>query len=173
MLVIHIDEIMKRIFKGLLYFVLGLLTLIILGLAYLYISSSSDSNKNMAELGPEAPTLLIDSQSYRDLNKNGKLDVYEDTRQPVETRVNDLLNQMNLEEKAGLMFITMTAIGNEGELSETKTITNPFGLPFESNSSLVVKKKMNHVEIILKLIILTILMVMNRIILNIKWVAQQ
>ncbi len=146
MLVIHIDKIMKRIFKGLLYFVLGLLTLIILGLAYLYISSGSASKKNMAELGPEAPTLLIDSQSYRDLNKNGKLDVYEDKRQPVEARVNDLVNQMNLEEKAGLMFITMTAIGNEGELSETKTITNPFGLPFESNSSLVVKKKMNHVN---------------------------
>ena len=31
---------------------------------------------------------------FRDLNKNGKLDVYEDPRQPVEARVEDLLRQM-------------------------------------------------------------------------------
>lgn len=137
---------MKKVFKALLYIVLTLVVLIIGGFLYLYISSSSTSKNNMTELGPEAPTLLIDSQPYRDLNKNGKLDVYEDYRQPVEARVNDLLSQMNIEEKAGLMFITMTAIGNDGELSETKTITNPYGLPFESNSTLVVKKKMNHVN---------------------------
>jgi beta-glucosidase len=27
---------------------------------------------------------------FRDLNKNGKLDIYEDPRQPVEARVEDL-----------------------------------------------------------------------------------
>lgn len=41
---------------------------------------------------------------YRDLNNNGKLDVYEDPRQPIEARVNDLLSQMTLEEKTGLLF---------------------------------------------------------------------
>ena len=38
---------------------------------------------------------------FRDLNKNSKLDIYEDPRQPIDARVNDLLNQMTLEEKAG------------------------------------------------------------------------
>ncbi len=98
----------------------------------------------MAELGPEASTLLMDSKSFRDLNKNGKLDVYEDYRQPVESRVNDLMGQMNLEEKAGLMFITMTGIGSDGELSEAKTIFNPFSIPFLANSEMVVNKNMNH-----------------------------
>ena len=42
---------------------------------------------------------------YRDLNKNGKLDIYEDPRQPIEARVEDLLGQMTLEEKAGMLFI--------------------------------------------------------------------
>ena len=98
----------------------------------------------MAQLGPEAPLLLIDSKGYRDLNKNGKLDVYEDSRQPIEERINDLISHMTIEEKAGLMFITMTAIGKDGELSETKTVSNPISLPFLSNSEMVVNKKMNH-----------------------------
>src|SRR5215467_982560 len=34
-----------------------------------------------------------------DLNKNGRMDVYENPKVDVETRINDLLSQMNLEEK--------------------------------------------------------------------------
>ena len=42
--------------------------------------------------------------TFRDLNGNGRLDVYEDPARPLEERVDDLLAQMTLEEKAGLMF---------------------------------------------------------------------
>jgi beta-glucosidase len=55
---------------------------------------------------------------YRDLNKNGKLDVYEDSRQPVEARVEDLLRQMTLEEKAGLMFINGSVVNPDGSIEE-------------------------------------------------------
>lgn len=41
---------------------------------------------------------------WRDLNKNGHLDPYEDPGRPVAERVEDLLGQMTLEEKAGLLF---------------------------------------------------------------------
>jgi len=41
--------------------------------------------------------------AYRDLNKNGRLDLYEDPRLPIEERVEDLLGQMTREEKAGLL----------------------------------------------------------------------
>ena len=34
-----------------------------------------------------------------DLNKNGRMDVYENTRAPINARVEDLLRQMNLDEK--------------------------------------------------------------------------
>ncbi len=34
-----------------------------------------------------------------DLNKNGKLDIYEDAHADIEKRINDLLSQMTLEEK--------------------------------------------------------------------------
>jgi beta-glucosidase len=135
---------MKKVAKIILYTLLAFVIFIIGVFVYLYISSSISSKKNMAKLGPEASTLLIDSKTFRDLNKNGKLDVYEDSRQPVESRIDDLIQQMNLEEKAGLMFITMTAIGHDGELSEVKTIFNPFSLPFLANSEMVVKKNMNH-----------------------------
>ena len=52
----------------------------------------------------EVENKIEDNFSYKDLNKNGKLDIYEDSRQPVESRVEDLLSQMTLEEKAGQMF---------------------------------------------------------------------
>ena len=135
---------MKKILKIFLYTILGFVGLIVVSLIYMYVASSIASNRNMADLGPRATELMIDGLSFRDLNKNGKLDVYEDHRQSVEARTEDLLSQMNLEEKAGLMFITMTGIGSKGELSESKTIFNPFSIMFPANSEFVVNKKMNH-----------------------------
>lgn len=38
-------------------------------------------------------------KGWIDFNKNGKLDVYEDPKQPIENRIKDLLKQMTLEEK--------------------------------------------------------------------------
>jgi beta-glucosidase len=37
--------------------------------------------------------------SWIDFNKNGKMDVFEDSKQPVDARVKDLISQMNLDEK--------------------------------------------------------------------------
>lgn len=62
------------------------------------------SRRNLARLGPEAPIIEVDGLRFRDLNKNGRLDVYEDHRRPVEERVTDLLGQMTLEEKVGMLF---------------------------------------------------------------------
>lgn len=52
------------------------------------------------------PLLESGGLSFKDLNRNGVLDAYEDWRLPVEKRVADLLSRMTLEEKAGLMQIT-------------------------------------------------------------------
>ena len=59
-----------------------------------------------------------DGITFRDLNKNGKLDIYEDSREPIEARIEDLLNQMTLEEKAGLLFINGAVINNDGSIEE-------------------------------------------------------
>ncbi|MEY4761944.1 MAG: hypothetical protein RLZZ200_1800 [Pseudomonadota bacterium] len=50
------------------------------------------------------PLLQVDGKSFRDLNGNGRLDPYEDSRVPVERRIDDLLAQMTLEEKAGALM---------------------------------------------------------------------
>ena len=36
-----------------------------------------------------------------DFNKNGKMDIYEDPSAPIDDRIEDLLSQMNLNEKYG------------------------------------------------------------------------
>ncbi len=48
--------------------------------------------------------LTIDRYAFKDLNKNGKLDAYEDWRLPVEQRAMDLAKKMTLEQIAGLML---------------------------------------------------------------------
>ncbi len=48
--------------------------------------------------------LTIDKQDFRDLNKNNILDIYEDHRFDAQTRTNDLLSKMSIEEKVGQMF---------------------------------------------------------------------
>lgn len=48
--------------------------------------------------------LTVNGLPFKDLNKNGKLDRYEDWRLPVEERVKDLASKMTVEQIAGLML---------------------------------------------------------------------
>lgn len=48
------------------------------------------------------------SAEPRDLNRNGTIDVYEDPGAPIDDRIEDLLGQMTVAEKVGLMFHTMS-----------------------------------------------------------------
>ena len=48
--------------------------------------------------------LKINGWAFKDLNKNGKLDQYEDWRLPVEMRAKDLAKKMSIEQIAGLML---------------------------------------------------------------------
>lgn len=48
--------------------------------------------------------IIVDGWAFKDLNKNGKLDKYEDWRLPVEERAKDLAAQMSIEQIAGLML---------------------------------------------------------------------
>ena len=45
------------------------------------------------------PTGEIYREGWIDLNKNGKKDIYEDSSQKIDKRIDDLLSQMNIEEK--------------------------------------------------------------------------
>jgi hypothetical protein len=48
--------------------------------------------------------LTINRLAFKDLNKNGKLDIYEDWRLPVEERARDLTAKMSVDQIAGLML---------------------------------------------------------------------
>ncbi len=48
--------------------------------------------------------LTVDGNAFKDLNRNGELDVYEDWRLSAEERAVDLANKMSVEQIAGLML---------------------------------------------------------------------
>lgn len=52
----------------------------------------------------QVPKLTVDNLEFKDLNRNGKLDIYEDWRKSPDVRARDLVGQMTLEEKAGAMM---------------------------------------------------------------------
>ena len=70
--------------------------------------------------------------TFRDLNKNGAMDVYEDSSQSIENRIEDLLSQMTVEEKAGLMFNAISGLA--------------FGEGMDRLDSLVSKVKITNLE---------------------------
>jgi beta-glucosidase len=74
-----------------------------------------------------AQVLQINGLLFKDLNKNGKLDVYEDWRRSIDERVNDLVAQMTIEEKAGLMVGPTLSAGPGGTVNEQAVYgMNPF-----------------------------------------------
>lgn len=83
-----------------------------------------------------------DGVTFRDLNKNGRLDPYEDPRLPIDQRIDDLLSQMTLEEKAGLMFHTIAAVNKDGTLAPPAD--GFFRTPIVE---LVTAQKLNHFNV--------------------------
>jgi len=61
--------------------------------------------KGGATLGyTSAPLLIVDGYAFKDLDRSGSLDPYEDWRLPAETRAKDLASKLSIEEIAGLML---------------------------------------------------------------------
>jgi beta-glucosidase len=84
-------------------------------------SSNKMSNSSMQpQLGSRTvETLKINDLQFKDLNKNHKLDKYEDWRLPIDERVQDLIGLMTIEEKIGFMLISTTRMNGD----------NVFGTP--------------------------------------------
>jgi len=78
-------------------------------------SCTSQPEYAQPELGVRSVEILnIDGYQFKDLNKNDSLDPYEDWRLSTDERVENLLSQMTLEEKAGFMLIS-SIVMNGGE----------------------------------------------------------
>ncbi len=82
-------------------------------IALLFASSSLLAQTQPVLVAMKTPTLRVGKLSFKDLNKNNKLDKYEDWRLPVGARIKDLVSQMTLEEKVGFMLISTTRMGGD------------------------------------------------------------
>ncbi|HCW08235.1 MAG TPA: beta-glucosidase [Cytophagales bacterium] len=139
---------MKKVFKILGIALVSVIVLAIVLLGYIMISAKNRSSAYMEQLTPEALIVTIDGIKFRDLNKNGKLDVYEDSRAPIEDRVSNLLSLMTLEEKAGTMFFNILKTSSTGELADVPELGNLFSFALPANSELIIGKKMNHFNLL-------------------------
>ncbi|MDR1158288.1 MAG: glycoside hydrolase family 3 C-terminal domain-containing protein [Oscillospiraceae bacterium] len=116
------------------------------------------TNRNGLVLGSSNDTgvqFIYDASSgyiFKDLNKNGKIDVYEDWREDINTRTADLLSQMPLTAKFALMAHNGTvsngnrmavsraigkgaqADGNSGNLQQRNAEATTFGIPYSYSS---------------------------------------
>ncbi|MBR5735219.1 MAG: glycoside hydrolase family 3 C-terminal domain-containing protein [Bacteroidales bacterium] len=92
--------------------------IMMLGAAFLaFLTVGCTPKYTQPELGARKVEILNKGRyQFKDLNKNGKLDVYEDWRQPMDKRIADLVSQMTLEEKVGLMFHPNIAVTESGEV---------------------------------------------------------
>ncbi|MCU0454746.1 MAG: glycoside hydrolase family 3 C-terminal domain-containing protein [Bacteroidales bacterium] len=92
-------------------------------LAGLAACTSTREPKAQPDLGfRSVPVIEKKDLKFKDLNRNGKLDKYEDWRLTSEERSLDLLSKMSLEEKAGFMVInSLNMVGTRrAEQSEGK-----------------------------------------------------
>lgn len=144
---------MKKLFKIVGIAIAALIVIVAIVAITFFINVSNKSKNNLALLGEEAQVVSQNGIQFRDLNKNGKLDIYEDTRANVDDRVNNLVSQMTVEEKAGSMFVTMIGMTPKGEPMEKPVITSDkmtmmFSFILPSNSEMVAKKLMNSFNIL-------------------------
>lgn len=71
-------------------------TLVVSGISWNQKTENGKIEKN--------PIITINGFTFTDLNRNGKLDIYEDYRLAVEDRIQDLINKMTDEEKASMLI---------------------------------------------------------------------
>ena len=112
----------------------------------LFASCSQKPSLELPPLTVEKSQLIEEGngKSYRDLNKNQKLDIYEDPRNDINARIEDLLSQMSLEEKAGMLFINGAPVSNDGDPNK------PGGGPAAMMATApenIQKLKMNHFNV--------------------------
>ena len=80
-------------------------------------AATLEPTADQPELGARVKEIIeVDGLQFRDLNDDGELDIYEDWREPTADRVDDLVGQMELEEKAGLMLIDTLNAACDGEV---------------------------------------------------------
>ena len=120
------------------YLVLGIAGVFILGLVSFHVYYFSTNSSAKSDL-VEKQTIEVGETTFRDLNNNGQLDIYEDPGQSVDARVDDVLSQMTIEEKVGLMWHPPIGVGEKGELLGKPA---PYSYFFGSTYDLMLNRKL-------------------------------
>lgn len=90
--------------------------------------------------------LTTNNVQFRDLNGNGELDIYEDPSKSIELRIDNILSQMTLEEKAGMMFIHGAPV-SEDALPDGKVGLEGISARLPSVAENITDRKMTHFNI--------------------------
>ncbi|MFZ9262109.1 MAG: glycoside hydrolase family 3 N-terminal domain-containing protein [Chitinophagaceae bacterium] len=86
------------------------------------LSIAQTKNATQPKLGFKSVNILkVGNLQFKDLNKNGKLDIYEDWRLPYSTRAKDLLSKMSVEQKVGFMLISSSRMQNDWSFEAPKS----------------------------------------------------
>ena len=93
--------------------------------------------------------LTENGHTFEDLNKNGRLDPYEDSRLDLDQRVADLLGQMTLDQKVGLMFSPIIGLNPDGSRVEDLSFYSQIG-----STEAITKRHINHIGRLNMLVIL-------------------
>ena len=100
-----------------------------------------------AVAGDDVPSIY--HPGWIDLDKNGKMDVYEDPSQPVAKRVNDLLKRMTLQEKIGQLW--QSHMDRDADTAMAATIKNGGVGSFMDGSSLIetpiMRNRLQHIAV--------------------------
>ncbi len=100
----------------------------VLGIICTITYSCVSGQTHQAELGKRSSNIIeVDGLQFKDLNRNGNLDKYEDWRLTADSRSLDLVSKLSLNQKAGLMLISTTLMKNDaGRGPSQKPITSGF-----------------------------------------------
>lgn len=111
-------------------------------------SGNNETKKEIPAIALAKSTVKTEQDGivFRDLNKNGKIDVYEDINAAVEDRITDLISQMNLEEKAGMLFMPGVPVNEDGSLEKDENATGP-GARYPIATENIDKGKLNHFNV--------------------------
>ncbi|MDX2245883.1 MAG: glycoside hydrolase family 3 N-terminal domain-containing protein [Bacteroidia bacterium] len=113
-------------------------------------SFSDNGSKQQPKLGSRSAKILeIDGQQFKDLNRNGALDPYEDWRLSDEERSKDLVSKMSLEQKAGFMLISTSRMENDWSFQRGREASGPIGSGFNeedmvSNDNMFTRKPLPY-----------------------------
>ena len=136
---------MTKKLKWILRILLGLIIIAILlvaeNIAYRLISVKLKDKSAEKKLTGNVQLIEDGGLFFRDLNKNESLDPYEDFRLPVDIRVEDILSQMTLEEKAGMMLHPFLFAVDS---LQTEPGSKLFGL-FSSPMDVILNREIRHV----------------------------